>query len=235
MGQRHIFLAVLVLGILLQTSPMPLHGLSLEPAGLGPVSLPAGSIPVTPTAQADFNRDDVPESLALADDRLAIVSNGTPVWQSPADWTVLQAQITDLNHDGVSEATLLVWRTFQPWPVDQWLPHGGRIASFHDDNGNSCHIILIGWRGRVYGEVWAGSALAEPVRSFAAADLNGDGSEELVTLEGDYADRRSAPARAIKVWEWNGFGFSVVSINEGTYNKLALVQANTGRILILVP
>ena len=100
----------------------------------------------------------------------------------------LQAQISDLNRDGGPEATLLVWRPFQPWPVDQWLPHGGRIESFHDDQGNSCHIILIGWRGSAYGELWAGSALAGPVRSFAAADLNGDGSQELLTLEGSYAE-----------------------------------------------
>jgi hypothetical protein len=235
MLRKFIPLAVLTLGMLLQTSPVPLRVLGLESAGLTPVFLPAGAVPVRPPAQADFNRDGLPESLALAGGHLTIISNGASVWQSPTDWTVLQAEITDLNRDGTPEATLLVWRPFHPWPVDQWLPHGGRIANFHDDKGKSCHIILIGWRRSEYGELWAGSALAEPVKSFAAADLTGDNTQELVTLEGSYADSRSAPARALKVWEWNGFGFSVVSVITGTLYELALVRANAGRILILVP
>ena len=235
MLRKIIPLAVLTLGMLLQTSPAPLRALDLEPAGLTLVSIPLTTASVKLPTTADFNRDGLPESLALANGRLAITSISKSVWQSPTDWTVVQAEITDLNHDGIPEATLLVWRPFRPWPVDQWLPYGGRIAGFHNNEGNSCHIILIGWRGREYGELWAGSALAEPVRSFRVADLNGDKNQELVTLESSYADSSSAPAHILKVWEWNGFGFSVVSTIEGTFYKMALVQSNAGRILILVP
>ena len=235
MLRKFFALTVLILGVFLQTSPTPLRALYLETAGLTPVPLPAGIIPFKSPIQADFNRDGLPESLTLANGRLEIFSNDGPAWLSPAVWTVVQAEITDLNQDGTPEATLLVWRSFRQWPVDQWLPHGGRIDSFHDDQGNSCHIILVGWRGGAYGELWAGSALAEPVNSFAATDLNGDNAQELVTLEGSYADSHSAPAHALKVWEWNGFGFSVVSVMEGKFNELALAKANAGRILILVP
>jgi hypothetical protein len=235
MLRKLILLAVMALGVLLLTSPAPLRALELEPAGLSMVILPAGSISIKPVTEADLNRDDSPERLLLAGGRLTILSAGQTVWQSPAAWTVIQAGITDLNHDGKPEATLLVWRPFRPWPVDQWLPHAGRIADFHDANGNSCQIILIGWRGTAYGELWAGSPMAEPVRSFAVADLRGDGLEQLVTLEGSYSDSRSAAARALKVWEWNGFGFTVVATLEGTFYKMALIQARNGRNLILVP
>jgi hypothetical protein len=231
--RKFINLVLLALGMLLQTSPARLRALELEPAGLSPVALPAGSISIKPVATADFNRDGSPESLHLASGRLTILSGGQSVWQSPADWTVVQAGITDLNHDGTPEATLLVWRPFRPWPVDQWLPYGGRIAGFHDAEGYSCQIILIGWRGSEYGELWAGSPLAEPVRSFVVADLNGDKFQELVTLEGSYTDSRSAPARALKVWDWNGFGFTVLSSLPGTFYKIALVQTGDGRNLIL--
>ena len=232
--QKIITLAVFVLGMALQTSPVPLRALELEPAGLAPVALPAGSISIQPVAMADFNRDGSPESLQLAHGRLRILSAGRMVWQSPAAWKVVQAGITDLNHDGAAEAALLVWRPFRPWPVDRWLPDGGRIAGFQDAAGDSCQIILIGWRGSAYGELWAGSALAEPVRFFAVADLNGDHRQELVTLEGSYADSRSAPAHLLKVWDWNGFGFTVVSGMQGTFSTMALVQARDGRNLILV-
>jgi hypothetical protein len=235
MLRKFIYLIVTVLGMLLLTSPVPMRALELEPAGLSAVILPAGSFSIKPVSEADFYRDGSPERLLLANGRLTILSVGQPVWQSPPAWTVVQAGITDLNHDGMPEATLLVWRPFRPWPVDQWLPHAGRIADFHDAKGNSCQIILIGWRGNAYGELWAGSPMAEPVRSFAVTDLRGDGLQELVTLEGSYTDSRSVPASALKVWEWNGFGFTVVSTIEGTFYKMALVQARDGRNLILVP
>ena len=243
MLRKPVFLAGLILCLLVQTSPVPLRALELGPGGLAPAPLPVGFTPLALPANADFNHDGLPESLQLARGRLTIFSASRPVWQSPAGWTVVQAGITDLNRDGVPEATLLVWRPFRPWPVDQWLPYGGRIAGFHTAQGDSCHIILIGWRGREYGELWAGSALAEPVRAFAVADLNGDHLQELVTLESTYADSTpppnffasSLPARSLKVWEWNGFGFSVVSTIEGAFNKMALVQVKDGRVLILVP
>ena len=233
---RKLFtLAVLTLGMLLQTSPVALHALELTPTGLSVLAIPAGNIAIKPAASADFNRDGTLESLLLAGGRLSILSRGQSVWQSPAAWTVIQAAITDLNHDGAPEATLLVWRLFRPWPVDQWLPYGGRITDFHNAAGFSCQIILIGWRGSEYGELWAGSPMAEPVRSFAVVGLSAGRHQELVTLEGRYSDARSAPGRAIKVWDWNGFGFTIVSGMEGTFNKMALVQARDGRNLILYP
>jgi hypothetical protein len=235
MLRKFILLAALTLGVLLQISPAPLRAWNLGPAGLAPASIASGVLSVAPVAQADFDGNWTPEKLSVRDGRAIISSSGKAVWQSPETWRVVQAEITDLNRDGAPEATLLVWRPFRPWPVDQWLPHGGRIGDFHDAEGNSCHIILIGWQDGRYREMWAGSALAEPVRSLAVADLNGDNIQELVTLEGRYADSRSAPARTLKVWEWNGFGFTVVSTIEGSFDKMTLVQANAGRILILVP
>jgi len=237
MSRKFIRLAasmLAILGMLLQTSPAPLLAFQLGVAGLSPVVIPAGNVSIKPVFQADLNRDGLPESLLLANGRLTIISVGQIVWQSSAAWMVIQTGMTDLNRDGIPEAALLVWRPFRPWPVDRWLPAGGRIAGFHNAAGDSCQIILIGWRGSSYGELWAGSALAEPIQSFAVADLNGDNGQDLITLEGSYADSRSAPARALKVWRWNGFGFTVVSTMAGTFDKMALVQASDGRNLILL-
>lgn len=226
---------LLTLGMLLQASPAPLRALDLGPAGLILASIPAGTALVTPVTQADLDGNSTPETLALAGGRLSIFSGGETVWQSPQAWQIVQAAISDLNRDGKPEVTLLLWRPFRPWPADQWLPNGGRIAEFHNAEGQSCHIILIGWTHSGYHELWAGSAMADPITSFAAADLNGNNAQELVALEGRYTDPKSAPARTLKVWEWNGFGFTVVSSIDGAFSKMTLVQANNGRILILVP
>ena len=223
------------LALLVQVSPSRLRAWDLDSGSLVPTALPVGSAPLSPVLQADFDGDGLPERLTLSGGQASLLSGGKIVWQSPSTWQVVQAGITDLDHDGAPEATLLVWRPFQPWPVDRWLPSGGRIDSYQDARGDSCQLILVGWVHGGYQEVWAGSAMAEPVKAFVAADLTGDGNQELVTLEGSYADSRSAPARALKIWEWNSFGFTVVSIIEGTFDELALVRAGNGHILILVP
>ncbi len=228
-------LLFLTLGTLLQVQPAPLRALGLEPAGLIPASIPAGTAPVTPLTQADLDGSIPLETLSLKSSHLSILSGSETVWQSPEAWQIVQAAISDLNRDGKPEVTLLLWRPFLPWPIDQWLPNGGRIATFHDAQGQSCHIILIGWTRGGYHELWAGSAMADPIKSFAVADLNSDNAQELVVLEGRYTDSQSAPARTLKVWEWNGFGFTVVSYVDGTFSNMTLVQANNGHILILVP
>jgi hypothetical protein len=235
MAQKSFPIILLALGTLLQVTPAPLRALSLESGGLVPVSIPTGSESLTMLQEANLDGIGVPESLSLASGILTIFSGNMIDWQSPSDWNIIQAAIADLNHDGQPEVVLLLWRPFKTWPVDQWLPNGGRIADFHDANGQSCHIILVGWRSNGYRELWAGSAMADPISAFAAADLNGDNIQELVALEGRYTDSRSAPARILKVWKWNGFGFAVVSSLDGVFDKMTLVQAIDGHVVILVP
>jgi len=233
MRRRTILLLALV--SLTLVSPAQMHAWQLVDASLRKVHVPAGIQLSPPSVSADFDSDGMLETLAILDSRASIHTGDKLRWQSPPAWQVGQALIADLNQDGHPEAVLLVWRPFQSWPVDAWLPYGGRIDSFHDASGRSCHIILIGWYEGAFRERWAGSALAEPIESFAAADLTGDGEQFLVTLEAQYGDPPSAPARYLKVWEWNGFGLSLVSTVEGPFSQMAIAQAQDGRILILVP
>jgi hypothetical protein len=217
------------------SSPMRLHAYELVNTQLTPVSVPVGLNTDILSTNPDLDRDGSPESLQLTSGRLAIISSGKIGWSSPKEWNVIQAGFTDLNGDGSNEVTLLVWRPFLPWPVDQWLRYGGRISNFQNIAGYSCQLILIGWKSGVYREIWAGSALAEPVAAFLAADLDHDGNQELVTLEKKYSDEQSSPARVLKAWKWNGFGFTLVSRVDGIITKMTLAQASDGHNLILVP
>ncbi len=226
-------LLVSILALLL-VSPVRLQSFELTPQGPRAVAL-LPSTPMTPPSFEDLNNDDRPESLLLMDGRLSILSGSETAWQSPPAWQVSQADFTDLNRDGSPEVTLLVWRPFAPWPVDRWLPHGGRINEFHDSEDQSCHLILIGWGEGKYRELWAGSALAEPVLDFAAVDLDGDGDQELLTLDGSYDDPPSEPASAFKTWEWNGFGFTVVYSLAGNFVHMQPVQSTTdGHIQLIL-
>jgi hypothetical protein len=216
-------------------SPAPISAWRLVDSTLEPGPMPSGAHPVVASTSIDFDSDGVDETVKLTNGQVVIQTGGQIRWKSPQAWQVRQIQVADLNRDGLSELVLLVWRPFKPWPVDAWLPNGGRIEKFHDSAGMSCHIILIGWDKGSFRERWAGSAMAEPVKAFAVADLSGNGKQFLVTLESEYDDQPSAPARHLKVWEWNGFGFTIVSKEDGQFSQLAIAQADSGQMLILAP
>jgi hypothetical protein len=193
---------------------------------------PSGFI-VPDTSSADLDGDGLSEEIILQDGGVEIRNTDLVVWDSPSEWQVVQARITDLNHDHKPEVALLVWRAFSPWPIDAYLPHPGRIQDFHDRNDQSCHFILIGWRGEAYGELWAGSALADPILSFTTADLDLDGWQELIALESKY-DAVFENDCAITIWEWNGFGFTLLSRGpRGLFHSITTAQTPSGQEILL--
>ncbi len=169
LSYRLLIIALLGLGCL---SPVPVQAWALADQRLVPQGWTRTVTPQPALTRGDLDGDGKVEVLDLERGRLTILEDGKPDWQSPAGWDVRQASVADLNADGQLEAVLLVWRNFSPWPIDRFLPNPGRISGFQDTRGRSCSIILIGWRDGSYREAWAGSALAEPVKAFAAADLD---------------------------------------------------------------
>ncbi len=130
---------------------------------------------------------------------------------APPFWHVRAALQADLTRDGLPECVLLVWRPWEDWPIIKWSDTPSPITANRDARGDSSHIILIEPKpgGDGYRELWAGSALALPITHIAAGDVDGDGWNELVALEGDYVSGRYGSARHVAVWRWNGFGFTL--------------------------
>lgn len=151
-------------------------------------------------------------------------------WQSPPTWKVTEAISADLNRDGKNELVMVVWRPHKAWPIDTFLPSGGRIADFHDRSGLSCHLILVGWDGENYRELWAGSSLIDPVFGIRAADLDNDGSQELVALEGRYDNKNDTGN--LTVWDWSGFGFRLRARQRGDFSEFGIVS-NDKNVLVI--
>jgi hypothetical protein len=94
------------------------------------------------------------------------------------------------------------------------------------------HPYLLGYRGGEYRLVWGGSAASDPLLEVELGDVNGDGGQELVVLEG----RADGSGQAVSVWRWHGWGFSQVWRSEtGRYRNLRLApDAGGGGGIIVV-
>jgi hypothetical protein len=215
------------------------------------VAMPSEAVLRPVLQEADLDGDGVLEYVCLSEGvaRIQVVPCGsanttqpfaarqdavriTPRWQSPDGWQVTQLGLGDLDHSGLPEVSLLVWRPFEPWPIDRILLHPGRIDGHQDADGMSCHVILIGWRDGQFREVWAGSALADPLLALALADLDNDGRPEFAALESAY-DETTGPAPALTVWGWNGFGFDLLARAGGRFNDLSVFETPAGAAYLM--
>jgi hypothetical protein len=234
---QRLILFIISLSVLAINSPPALQTWVYDSNALLPIPLNATLIPIPAPKHTDLDLDGSPEYIRLRDGNLGIYEDpaaAEPLWVSPAEWQVWQAEISDFNRDGIPEVTLLVWRPHVSWPIDTYIPNPGRIQDFHDRRGQSCHLILIGWKRGAYRELWAGSALAEPLRSFAAADVDADGFQDLIALETRYDDPAFLPARALALWEWNGFGFTLLARQQGSFHMMMLVKSLAEENIILI-
>jgi hypothetical protein len=149
---------------------------------------------------------------------------------APSEWCITAAALADATNDGLPEWVLLVWRPWRDWPIQRWSSVPSPIAGFHDAAGESCHLVLLDPQSGH--EIWAGSALPTPLLALAVGDVNGDGRNEVVTLEGDYAAGHDGPASHIDVWRWNGFGFALEWRSPpGVFHQLRLTDADNDGIL----
>ena len=232
-GNRAVLLICSALALSL-TSPVPLQLMAWSADALTPTAFPADRVLMTAPATADLDGEGSMESLELIGGRAVIRREDAVLWSSPEDWEVIQGSISDLNRDDQPEVALLLWREFAPWPVDAYMLHPGRIQDFHDAHNRSCHLILIGWRRQTFREIWAGSALSDPIAAFSAIDIDGDDRQELIALEGTY-DRNKQVAEAITVWDWNGFGFTLRWRSlEGRFQALTAAHILDGPIFLIV-
>lgn len=154
----------------------------------------------------DLTGDGIDEIIRRTGEQVTIYQEGTAVYTTPPEWRVVDAALGDPNDDGRYELLLAIWQT--------------------DNEGHDrSQPYIVGYRGGAYRLIWGGRPLARPISEIELGDVDGDGKQELVSIEED----------AVSVWRWQGWNFSLMWRSEnGRYQDLLLVEGENGRSLISV-
>ncbi len=110
----------------------------------------------------------------------------------------------DSDNNSIPELNLLVWK------AGSFGPHKPFWVT-EEDYSVKNHLFIFKLVEGVIKPVWQSSNLDRPNYKAGLADLDGDGTNELVVMEGEYDD---PGVREAGVWRWNGWGFSKISYGE---------------------
>ena len=160
----------------------------------------------------DLTGDGTPERVQRSGGQVTVYRDGVQAWQSPPEWRVIDLVLGDPNDDGRGEMLVALWK-----PDAAGEPRS--------------HPFVIGYREGIYRILWGGSAVSDPIHEVELGDVDGDGVQELVVLE----ERGDGPDRAVTVWRWHGWGFSLIWRSPpGRYRDLVLIPGGSGRATISV-
>jgi len=175
--------------------------------GNGPVSV---DTPIQITARGTATPDrallDEQTTIALEDGSLTVVHESQEVWSSDPSWDVRQLLVADVNNDDIQEVAFVLWKPFLLEPPIIYETYG--FPSLWQEGSMRNHLFLYAWRDGVWQHLWCSSPVGDPIVELAVADVDGDGANDLVVLEGGY-ETPDAPAAHVSVWSWNGWGFTL--------------------------
>ena len=159
------------------------------------------------TGEIDLTGDGIPEQVERTGGRVVVYRDDVAVWRSPSGWQVVDLALGDPNDDGRFELLLAFWK-----PDAAGVPRS--------------HPFIVGYREGLYRTLWGGSAVSDPIHEVALGDIDGDGVQELVVLE----ELDGGPERALAVWYWHGWGFSLGWRSPGgQYRDLVLIPGGPGQ------
>lgn len=163
--------------------------------------------------EGDLDGDGRRERVVLdvrRDPSLSVWRADRRLWQGVRRaWKPWKAALGDVDGDGKRDIAVGLFKSTRFFPD----PH-------------SC-LFIYQFNGRRVAPKWLGSNLSKPFTDFLFADLDGDGSDNLIALE-TLRDGR----RCITVYSWNGFGFTA-DWHEGRWEKAALLGGQRGAVVVL--
>jgi hypothetical protein len=189
--------------------------------------------PIEATAQGATPRLTLPldeqTNIVLDKGALAMTGQDREIWRSDPTWDVRRLLVADVNNDGQEEVAFVLWRPFRLKPAIVYETFN--FPPLWEEGTFRNHLFIFAWRDGVWERLWCSSPVAEPIIELGAADVDGEGSNELVVLEGTY-DAPHPPASHVSVWRWNGWGFTLLwRSSRGTWDHLMLQDITDDGIL----
>ncbi|MCD7909052.1 MAG: hypothetical protein LUH04_15485 [Clostridium sp.] len=124
----------------------------------------------------------------------------------------LKVMAGDINGDGLAEIGVCVYKTAKFHPVLSKRPF------FYDLKDGELE------------SVWLGSRLARPFDDYLLFDLDGDGIDEIVSIESEQNGNK-----LLALYDWKGFGFEIRAVSDEIQSEvLFLNNTNTRQDGILV-
>lgn len=175
----------------------------------------------------DLDNDGFSEEYELKNGTLIIWQNKKKIWQTPSSWWVDSFFLADSNNDGRKEINLSVWKkgnfgSSKPFWVKE------------NDQSIKNHFFVFSFDKEKTKAVWQSSNLDKPNCEFIFGDVDNDGKQELVVIEGEYGVKYNCQGNYLAVWRWNGWGFSNQwRSQKGKYENLE-IKKTEGKNLITV-
>jgi poly-gamma-glutamate synthesis protein (capsule biosynthesis protein) len=156
---------------------------------------------ISKTEFGDLDNDSVQETYSLERGQLSITEDLKIIWKSSDDWWIDDFALADSNNDGVLDINLSLWKsgdfgTSKPF----WIKE--------NDMSVKNHFFVYDLVNGAMKSIWGSSNLSVPNCEFKIADINEDGENELITIEGDYSQKSLCSGDYVAVWKWSGWGFS---------------------------
>ncbi|PKM91305.1 hypothetical protein CVU82_01760 [Candidatus Falkowbacteria bacterium HGW-Falkowbacteria-1] len=170
---------------------------------------------------ADLDNDSVLEKYILENGVIKVFEMGNFIWQSPVDWWVDDFALVDSDNSGNLNLNLSLWKegnfgSSKPF----WIKE--------NDMSIKNHFFIYEFSvDKEFKQVWSSSNLAVPNCEFKIGDVDMDGKNDLIVIEGSYLDDFSCKGNYVAVWKWNSWGFSNEWRSEsGVFSNLELEKNN---------
>ncbi len=148
----------------------------------------------------DLTQDANPEHLSLHNGRLSVYDRGARLWQSPDNWWIDAFTIADATYDGQLNLVLSLWKKGDYGPSQPFW-------ETENDTSIKNHLFVYEYSNHQLQQVWGSSNLSRPNCEIAFNDIDQDGQQELLVIEGSYADSDNCHGTHVAIWQWNQWGF----------------------------